>query len=324
MLCALLVVFALVRGSNDPIHVPSAPGNGLGEYSAPRPESKTSTRNWSHYQVKENGNSLSVSVLNGEQLMRVASIPLAAVPREWEVATRWLDRDMDGDGRPEFLVAYGNRLWEFKWLDSAFALVATPSLPTMSAWIEDLVFGDVNRDGVEELIIVAGAQKPESCCDVAGTLFVSEWSADSLRVLWTDDGRFGMSCASNVTPPDCLLGVYDIRNLGRPELLYQFTESSVWPCTYACYEWRDNALVESRSFRLDENSIFAESVPDSERFEFVMGISPFVQNGKTKLNTSSVDDKFFTRERPNWNQVLELHGDTIISARTISTTGNGH
>jgi hypothetical protein len=246
------------------------------------------------------------------------------VPTEWEVARRWLERDMDGDGLPEFFVANGSRIWELKWLDSVFALVAIPSLPKTSAWIEDFVFGDVNRDGLEEVILVAGEKRPESTYDIAGALFLCRWSTDSFRVLWTDNGRFGLECASFVTPPDRLVGVYDVRNLGQPELLYQLTESSMEPCTYACYEWIDSALAESRTFRLDENCIFAASVPDSERFAFVLGFSPFVENGITKLHASSVGEESFTGKRRVWNQVIELHGDTVVSAKTVSANGDGH
>jgi hypothetical protein len=301
VLCGLLTLLAFSLGGGNPTDRGSVLKEHIGHHESPQLQPKIPIHRWPHYRVRENDRSLSVFVVTDTGLARIGGLPLPVVPREWEVATRWFERDMDGDGLPEFLVAHGSRLWEFKWLDSAFALVATPTLPTASAWIEDLVFGDVNRDGLEEVILVVGEKRPESTYDIASALFVCRWSTDSLRVLWTDNGRFGLECASFLTPPDRLVGVYDVRNFGQPELLYQLTESSMEPCTYACYKWIDSALAESRTFRLDEDCIFAASVPDSERFAFVLGFSPFVENGITKLHASSVGEESFTGKRLVWN-----------------------
>jgi hypothetical protein len=266
----------------------------------------------------QNDTSLAAFAVTESGLSRVGMVPLPALPRDWEVATRWRLRDTDGDSVPEIVVAHDSELWVFEWRDSACGLISIAGRPDRKSWIVDFVFGDVDRCGIEELIAVACDHRPDSSYDHPKTssLIVCHWRPDGLKVMWTDHGRLGVECASGVVPPSDLIGVYDIRNNGHCELIYEGVESSVGPFTYESFDWEDGAFVTGRSFRL-EHCLFADSVPESERFLFVMGMEPFVEDGRTKLSVGSVGGEFYAGERLSWTQTIELHGDTVVSARTV-------
>jgi hypothetical protein len=285
----------------------------------------------------EDGDVVAAYRLDSVGLGRIGTVPLPRLPEQWSVALRWCRHEIAPDSVEELLVAQGNSLWRFRWVDSTPGLIGTLCLPSAGAWIEDFVFADIDGDGTQEAVIAAADRRPADRDDVPEMhqLLVCRPAGDSLQVVWTDQGAFELECASSVMPPSRLLGFWDVRNVGRPELLYEEAESSVGPCTFEAYEWRDVELVLARRFRLAEDCLFAPGVPDTERFWYVTAMSPAVEDGRTRLRVCSVDDRFYSGDRTTWVQQIKLHGDTVVSAATLLSgdkersfsldpDGNGH
>ena len=192
--------------------------------------------------------------------------------------------EVDGDGLDEIVVVGNRTLRKYELVRGAFALTAEanlrPDLNARPAWCFDVCIGDVNRDGVNE-VLLSGIQslppfEPDRV-DRPVTLYVCRWAGKDLVRLWSDSGRLGLDGPSWVTPISRMVGVCDPANSGRPRLLVEEGKSDVRASTFDELPWTPDGLRHEGNFIIRDGRI-QRKVKDSNPMHSAVGCD-FAQVG---------------------------------------------
>jgi hypothetical protein len=156
----------------------------------------------------------------------------------------WCTGDVDNDGLDEILGGDSNRLVVFKWRDTAF----TRRVYDFPYQIDNLVVGDINNDGRNEVVLSASDEKLVDGFE-RERICVARLVDAGLDVLWNDRG--GLKLGDNrVTPADRMLTVADLENRHHDELLVcrPATGERPDPSSYFLVDWQGGQLRILRTF----------------------------------------------------------------------------
>ena len=177
--------------------------------------------------------------------------------------------DVDGDGLDEVIVAGSRTLRKYELVRGAFALTAEANQKHGSdsrpAWCFDVCIGDVNPDGVNE-VLLSGIQslppfEPDRF-DRPVTLYVCSWSGKNLVRLWSDNGKLDMDGPSWVTPISRMVGVCDPSNSGHRRLLVEQGRSDVSASMFDELMWTPDGLRHVGRFVIRDGRM-QWNVPDN-------------------------------------------------------------
>jgi hypothetical protein len=170
--------------------------------------------------------------------------------------------DVDGDRSDEVVVVGALTIRKYKLIHGTFALTAQarlgPDSGIQSAWCFDVCIGDVNNDGVNE-VMLSGIQSPPPFepdrVERPVTLYVCQWVGKTLVMLWNDHGALTLEGPSWATPIDKMAGVRDPSNSGRSVLLVQEGRSDVRASTFDELDWTPSGLREVGEFVVRDGRI---------------------------------------------------------------------
>jgi len=156
-------------------------------------------------------------------------------PELVETQGEWTSGDLDHDGRSDLVVFKDGKVHIYSWKSSAMKhrVISLPS-PLVSGAV-----GDLNRDGKAEL--AAFIPVPVSRGTIPRyALAVFKWTGASLQEIWRGKPAFhGWDGGA-----DIILGIADVKNIGKPKLVIMRGQSDVRPSTYVLFGWNGNALVQ--------------------------------------------------------------------------------
>lgn len=169
----------------------------------------------------------------------------------------WTSGDVNGDGGDELLVALDTLVLVYNRRGTGFV----PDTVTLPKAIRQMVVGDIDNDGRNELI---------ACCDTTSNgrwregypgmkycIYVCRFAGKKLQVLWTDHAKLGYG---EPIMPDYFWSIANFQNLGRNQLLVTRSQSDVRPTIYDLLEWTGGeGLTRHASFIVSDALIPASN-----------------------------------------------------------------
>jgi hypothetical protein len=177
--------------------------------------------------------------------------------------------DVDGDGSDEIVVAGSRTIRKYELIRGAFALTAEAALKpdsnTGPVWCFDVCIGDVDRDGLNE-VMLSGISGPPPFepdgVDRPITLYVCRWVNRELTVTWNDRGSLDLEGPSWVSPITEMRCVCDPTNSGHRRLLVEQGRSDVSASMFDELMWTPDGLRYVGRFVIRDGRI-QWNVPDN-------------------------------------------------------------
>ena len=228
--------------------------------------------------------------------------------------------DVDGDGSDEVVVVGGRTIRKYKLIHGTFALTAQaklgPDSGIQSAWCFDVCIGDVNNDGVNE-VILSGISSPPPFepddIDRPITLYVCRWVNKDLAVMWNDRGSLKLEGPSWVMPITEMRCVCDPTNQGSPRLLLEEGKSDVSAAIYDELAWTPEGLNHADYFVIGDGRI-QQNVPDSNPESSAITCDFAQVDGKTATLALTLIDGDTWQWR---GEYFIFHGDTAAQHRVF-------
>jgi hypothetical protein len=232
--------------------------------------------------------------------------------------------DVDGDGLDEIVVAGSRTIRKYKLIRGTFALTAEagvgPASEVRSAWCFDVCIGDVNSDGVNE-VMLSGIPSPppfeQDEADLPITLCVCRWVNKDLAVIWDDGGTLKLEGPSWVMPITQMRCVCDPANSGHARLLMEEGVSDVRAGTYDDFVWDSAGLHKDGYFNIRDGRIqrnVADENPESSavRCDFAR-----VGGATAILASVLIEEEYSFR-----GEYFVFHGDTAAQHRVLWAHGD--
>ncbi len=227
--------------------------------------------------------------------------------------------DVDGDGSDEVVVVGGRTIRKYKLIRGYFALTGEaevhPGSNCQPAWCFDVCIGDVNNDGVNE-VMLSGISSPPPFepdgVDRPITLYVCRWVNKELAVIWNDRDALKLEGPSWVMPIAEMRCVCDPTNRGRPMLLVKEGASDVSAGMYRELEWTAGELVGEEHFVIRDGRIQRNAADDNPESSAV-GCDFARIGGATAVLASML-----IQEEDSWRgEYFVFHGDTAAQHRVF-------
>jgi len=233
--------------------------------------------------------------------------------------------DVDGDGLDEVVVAGARVIRKYELMRGDFALTAEaqvhPDSEVQPAWCFDACIGDVNHDGVNEVMLSGIPSPPPFEPDGMTrpiTLYVCQWVGKTLTTLWNDHGGLNLEGPSWVMPITEMRCVCDPANLGPSRLLMKEGASDVSAGMYDELVWSTDGLHRAGYFII-RNDRIQRNVPDNNPANSAIGCD-FAQVGGKTATLASVLHEGDTSE---WQGVyFVFRGDTAAQHRVFWSSGH--
>lgn len=231
--------------------------------------------------------------------------------------------DVDGDGLDEIVVAGSRTIRKYKLISGAFALTAEadvhPDSSVQCAWCFDVCIGDVDHDGVNEVMLSGIPSPPPFDADGTDrpvTLYVCKWVGKDLVVLWNDHAALKLEGPSWVMPITEMRCVCDPTNLGRPRLLMKEGASDVSAGMYDELQWTSGGLVREGHFVISDGRI-QRNVPDNNPRNSAIGCVFANVDGATAVLASVLRDRE-EEDSYSWQgEYFVFHGDSATEHRVL-------
>ncbi len=233
--------------------------------------------------------------------------------------------DIDGDGSDEIVVAGGRTIRKYELIRGTFALTAEARVGLDSdgrpAWCFDVCIGDVNRDGVNE-VMLSGIPGPPPFepdgVDRPITLYVCRWVNKDLTVVWNDRGTLKLEGPSWVMPIAEMQCVCDPMNSGRSKLLMREGASDVRTAMYDELVWTPEGLSRADYFVIGGGRI-QQNVPDNNPESTAIACDFAEVDGKTATLALTLIDGDTWQWR---GEYFIFHGDTAAQHRVFWSASN--
>jgi hypothetical protein len=227
--------------------------------------------------------------------------------------------DVDGDGLDEIVVAGGRFIRKYELIRGDFALTAEAEVHPDSSdrpdWPFDACIGDVNNDGVNE-VILSGIPSPPPFepdgVDRPITLYVCRWVNNELAVIWNDHASLKLEGPSWVMPITEMRCVCDPANSGHISLLMKEGVSDVSAGTYDEFVWDSAGLHKDGYFAIRDGRIQRNAADDNPESSAV-GCDFARIGGATAVLASTLIE-----EEDSWRgEYFVFHGDTAAQHRVF-------
>jgi hypothetical protein len=227
--------------------------------------------------------------------------------------------DVDGNGSDEVVVVGGRTIRKYKLIHGTFALTAQaklgPDSGAQSAWCFDVCIGDVNNDGVNE-VMLSGISSPPPFepdgVDRPITLYVCRWDNKDLAVKWNDRGTLKLEGPSWVMPITEMRCICDPTNSGHISLLMKEGVSDVSAGRYHELVWDSAGLHKDGYFVIRDGRIQRNAADDNPESSAV-GCDFARIGGATAVLASMLIEE----EDPWQGEYFVFHGDTAAQHRVF-------
>jgi len=197
--------------------------------------------------------------------------------------TTWTTGDLDKDGKDEIIIFVNETIKRYEWDGEQFKM----TIYEFPYLVDDVLVGDIDNDNLNELVLFyyedpkCDRNEPPECRYHLGVAKY-DYDNEKISLFWTDNGKFGY-LHSHVIPPDNLICIADVGNVGHNQLLVAEAQSDVSPTRYNLLSWEEKELKLLKSFRILNRTIITErQVEEWEgRASFLIGkLIPIEVKGK--------------------------------------------
>jgi hypothetical protein len=175
----------------------------------------------------------------------------------------WTIADINDDSQDELVACTGHRLVVFRWNGKEFD-ESSHAFPYL---VDGIVAGDLGGDSLTRLALFAYDSEPKEPAGCLYDLCVVKFSDNAPGIIWNDSGASGYVKAT-VVPPDWLICVGDIMNLGSNQLAIAIRQSDMSPTRYHLLNWSDGALSLLDSFVISRGAFTRDNVEHNEKGGF--------------------------------------------------------
>ena len=184
----------------------------------------------------------------------INNLPNKQIAYSQDKPSLWTIGDLNNNGLDEIITWIDSSIITFEWNGDTFV----KRVLDYSREIEQAIIGDIDNDNLNEMILFCyGKKLNESFPAFCYYICIVELVQNELKSIWTDEWTLGYGY-SYVVPPDKLICIADITNMGCNQLAIILSQSDVSPSRYDLFQWKNNELVLISSpfdINIQENGI---------------------------------------------------------------------